>query len=276
MSGPDVKILGSIGPKSITGNSFDASPDGGTTKLPAVNFPEPVNPSDVATKNYVDTHAAPSPTGTGFSHVTSGAVDSAARAVNLASADVSGVLPTANQAAQSLGGSLGGTTTSGTVKQVDGTGTTDDYGGTGAIANIPATESVFGSGTTHPVVAGNKGATTTDGTTWTTVAVYTPPANSYGDMTVTVLGGDFTGGSATGDHYRADFLYTVSRIGTSAPTLNPSSPPPTNVRSRTTAGSGSPSARVQISSNTVVVQVLGAAAARTWRWSATPQDQRVT
>lgn len=36
------------------------------------------------------------PTGTGFSHITAGAQDGAARAVNLASADVTGILPIAN------------------------------------------------------------------------------------------------------------------------------------------------------------------------------------
>lgn len=39
---------------------------------------------------------SPTPTGTGFRHVTSGTEDAAARAVNLASADVTGTLPAAN------------------------------------------------------------------------------------------------------------------------------------------------------------------------------------
>ena len=56
------------------------------------------------------------PTGTGFEHVTAGAQDGAARAVNLASADVTGVLPIANLP-------VGGNTTAG-ILQCDGTTTT--------------------------------------------------------------------------------------------------------------------------------------------------------
>lgn len=43
--------------------------------------------------------AGPAPTGTGFAHVTGGVLDPAARAVDLSSSDVTGVLPLANEAA---------------------------------------------------------------------------------------------------------------------------------------------------------------------------------
>lgn len=46
----DIQLGGSVGPKTVTGNSFDAA------GLPAVNFPDPTNPQDVATKAYVDAH----------------------------------------------------------------------------------------------------------------------------------------------------------------------------------------------------------------------------
>jgi hypothetical protein len=60
------------------------------------------------------------PTGTGFVHVTGGAADPAARAINLASADVTGVLPTANQAAQSMLGDVTGTTAASVVSKIQG------------------------------------------------------------------------------------------------------------------------------------------------------------
>jgi len=64
---------------------------------------------------------ASTPTGTGFPHVTAGVRDAAARAVNLASsADVTGVLATANQAAQSLAGDVTGTTAAASVVAVRG------------------------------------------------------------------------------------------------------------------------------------------------------------
>lgn len=60
------------------------------------------------------------PSGTGFVHVTSGTQDGAARAVNLASADITGTLPTGNQAAQSMGGDISGTTASASVVSLTG------------------------------------------------------------------------------------------------------------------------------------------------------------
>ena len=60
------------------------------------------------------------PTGTGFAHITGGALDSAAKTVDLASADITGILATGNQAAQALGGDLSGTTASATVAKLNG------------------------------------------------------------------------------------------------------------------------------------------------------------
>lgn len=59
--------------------------------------------------------AAPTPTGTGFVHITGGSEDSAARAVSLASADVTGVTPVANG-----GTGLNAAGANGTVLQVVG------------------------------------------------------------------------------------------------------------------------------------------------------------
>lgn len=53
-------------------------------------------------------------------HITGGAQDGAARAVNLATADVTGTLPTGNQASQSCSGDVTGTTAATTVVALTG------------------------------------------------------------------------------------------------------------------------------------------------------------
>lgn len=57
------------------------------------------------------------PTGDGYPHITAGAQDAAAGPINLAggATHVTGILPTANQAAQSMGGDVGGTTAAATI-----------------------------------------------------------------------------------------------------------------------------------------------------------------
>lgn len=267
----DIGMGGSIGPKVTTGNAFDGN------GLPAVNFADPTNAQDAATKNYVDTHTGAVPTGTGFRHVTSGAEDGTARAVNLASGDVTGTLPTGNQAAQSLAGSLGGTTATATVKQVDGSGSSDDFGGSAATVPIAAQEISWKVDANNGCLEYVGKCATTTNTDWTGFA-FTPAADSVYDVVVTVLGWDTSGtsGAPTGDCYRYDLKFLVSRVASGTPAFTPSAGAilPLNTSGSNAVNGGTPQARVQLSTNLVQVQTLGPVAGKGWHWTFTFDVQR--
>ncbi len=138
-----------------------------------------------------------SPTGTGFSHVTSGAWDTAARAVNLATSDVTGTLPTGNQAAQSL-------STSGDVACIgttaSGTCTAQSVSGSGGNANVSATQTTLASSSSDPIVGGSYPVQTTNATA-TTCLTFAVPNNAGEDVVVTAIGRNTAN---NGDLYRAD------------------------------------------------------------------------
>lgn len=85
---------------------------------PEVGWVKPLNQAIAA----VTSGGGSIPSGTGFVHITSGVQDGSARAINLATADVTGTLPAGNQAAQTLTGDVTGTTGSNTVVTITGSG----------------------------------------------------------------------------------------------------------------------------------------------------------
>lgn len=172
-----------------------------------------------------------------------------------------------------LGGSLEGTASSATVKTVDGTGTTTDFGTSGATCPIAATETVLASGSSVPVLAIVAPAATTDGTTWVTAATYTPVANTLADFSISVLGLDKTASPIGGDFYRADIVFDAMCSGSSAPTLSPGTPVAANVRS---SGAGSTYAvQIVVSGGNVLILVKGAASTNV-SWSVIGQGQLVS
>lgn len=105
---------------------------------------------------------APTPTGTGFTHVTSGAQDSAARAVNLATSDVTGTLGVGNG-----GTGLASAGTSGTLLKSTGTGFSNTVAGnlpfigTGFTAESPdGTSSSMTEDCTNAITLSSDGNTT--------------------------------------------------------------------------------------------------------------------
>jgi hypothetical protein len=140
------------------------------------------------------------PTGTGFTHITSGSQDSAARAVNLAGADVSGTLPAAN--VQALGASGGG----------HQAGVAPDPGGTSGTSRFLREDATWatpagGGGMSAPggsgVVYWNGSATTDATPAQLATALRDPTKNSYIDLAHGTSGNDSTDNptSATQNDY---------------------------------------------------------------------------
>src|SRR6185437_7515824 len=171
-----------------------------------------------------------------------------------------------------LGGSLGGTAGAATVVQVDGSGTADEFGGTGAIANIPALETVFGSGTNYKARSGIRNAQTTDGTTWVDLVTFSPTANSLHDWSVSIVGYDTAN---SGDFLRFDLNFSSTMgAGGSTPAVTPSSPSGSNVRSSGSGGTYG-GAQVVTSAEQTKIQVKGLAS-KTIRWVAFILNYRVS
>jgi hypothetical protein len=139
---------------------------------------------------------------------------------------------------------------------------------------ITSTETVLDSGGTNPVQGAVGGATTTDGATFVTLFSFTPPANSGDDWSVSLIGIDVTGAPPiSGDFSRSDIQFSSTRIASAAPTLFPSVPAVANTQS---SGGGSTYAvQVVVSTNTLLVQVRGAAA-KTVHWRGVAQRMPVS
>jgi hypothetical protein len=115
-----------------------------------INFVSGATVVDNPSQNRTDITitALTTPTGTGFVHITSGVADAAARAVNLATADITGVLPAGNQAAQTMGGDVTGTTAASTVVGLTGTGAAPN-----ATVAMHANAILFDTGVTQAAVS---------------------------------------------------------------------------------------------------------------------------
>lgn len=158
------------------------------------------------------------------------------------------------------------------IPKVDGAGATTDFGTTGAIAPIIATETVLAANTTVPVPSIVSKVNTTDGTTFVTAATITLLPNSARDCSFTYLGLDQTASPINGDFARGDYSFNIVRVGSGAPVVSPIGVTPTNQRS---SGAGVTYAtQVIIVSNTVVFQVRGNAATDIG-WSVIGQMQEV-
>jgi len=131
---------------------------------------------------------------------------------------------------------------------------------------------VLASGDTY-AVKGFTGEIQTPSDAFVTIASFTPPTNSAGDWSVTLLGLDVTGAPPVpGNFYRADVTFSHVRAA-GAPTLYPATPAATNVVSN---GTGSTYAvQVVLSGNIIEIQVAGNAATDV-DWSVIGQLQAVT
>jgi hypothetical protein len=139
------------------------------------------------------------------------------------------------------------------------TGTVNSISGASSIP-ITATETVLNSSGTNPVNSIIYSQTTTNSTSTTAVSI-AMAASSASRFIVNVLGVD-TGGA--GDLYSADYEFLVQRAGSSAATLNPSTPAAYNIL---TNGSGSSmNSSVALSTNTLQISVTGLAST-TIHWS---------
>lgn len=168
-----------------------------------------------------------------------------------------------------VGGDLSATTnTAQIVTKVSGSGSTDDFGNAGATANISASETIFNSNSTAPIISETFTATTTS-TTAVTIGTFAPVSNSINDFSVSLVGFNT---SNNGDFYRGDLNFTVwDTAGTL--TMTPSSPSASNVRS---AGSGSTYViSASVSGSNVLIQVAGNAAT-TVHWSSAIQIMKIT
>ncbi len=95
------EIGGSAGPQLYDNGGAIEARTAALDSLAIMRGATPVGSNDLATMAYVLAHGGgggSTPTGTGWQHFTGGAADPAARAVNISSADITGILPIADLA----------------------------------------------------------------------------------------------------------------------------------------------------------------------------------
>lgn len=149
-----------------------------------------------------------SPTGTGFFHFTGGAPDPTARAVNLASSDVTGTIGTANLPNGTPDWT--GPITANVIGNVTGTGV-NSATSDGGIVTVAPTEVVLANGLNYPVRVFVGQVTTTDNSTWQTIFSWTPSALGrtyawYLDCNLSDMSND-AGTNPTGDGVEANFQF---------------------------------------------------------------------
>jgi hypothetical protein len=220
------------------------------------------------------------PTSTGFAHVTSGAWDSAGRAVNISGSDITGTLAlsafTPGTAAQFL---ITNGSTLPAWASMSGDGTISSAGalavvqitGTGGNVNVVPTETTFGSGNTNPVysVVTNGPVQTTSGSFVTAVS-FAHPNNATTDWSVTCVGRNT---SNNGDVYKGSVIFTEQRYGGASPSTVGTAAYVLNVNTNG-AGNTWSGINVTTSSNNVVIQV-GGATSTTVDWTCLGQIEQV-
>jgi hypothetical protein len=156
------------------------------------------------------------------------------------------------------------TTLSGDVTvSATGTTTVNSISGNSPI-NILASETILASGTNYSIIGIVNGITTINNTV-TTAITYLHPDNTMIDWSVTFIGRNNTN---NGDLYRSDFFFTTQRFASGAPVMYPGSPSASNIRSN--GGGSSYSATVSISSNNILLNVVGVSST-TINWSVSAQ-----
>jgi hypothetical protein len=152
---------------------------------------------------------------TGNGAYVSGASSLAYSALNLAGGGgwVTGVLPAANQAAQTMGGDATGTTASNAVVQISGTGATD-YGVAGTKVTATTTQVRTAGGTSFTCDAVNTGvALSSVAATFSTICTIQTANNTAFDFATTFFAADFFASSQTqitGNTQRMSVQFTVS------------------------------------------------------------------
>lgn len=228
-----------LGTSDVTGTL--GVPHGGTG-LTSVGTAGQVLATDGGVMYWLTPSAGPSVSGTGFAHVTSGSFDSPARAVNLASGDVTGTLAHGNG-----GTDVTSPSTAGKVLRSDGTNWTsnniqssdllglspalaspsvttalhgwigdsglDPYGQVGERIDIAATTVCVGDAGAV-VCSGNlrSDVTFTDATTWTTFYTFTPPARHVGAVDIEFFAYDLVDAPDAGP---VDFVRCTLQLTTS-------------------------------------------------------------
>lgn len=199
-------------------------------------------------------------------HIPQIVVGADGRVTSVANVAVSG-LPTGTGIVVVNGGAGSAKTVSGdtTINPATGASVVLAITGSSGSVSIAASETLLDATSSAPVEGQVSHCTTTDGTTWVTCSTFTVPATTASDWSVSFLGFD----PITGDFARGDLVFTV--VNGSSVVMSPSTPAAINSR---TGGAGSTwAAQVVLSSNTVNVQVKGAAST-TVKWSAARQIQR--
>ena len=132
---------------------------------------------------------------------------------------------------------------------------------------VPANSGSLNSSGNAPLAWGVQSLTTASNTPASFAPEFVIPPSTTFDCSFSVLGR-----STVGDYYRADFFVTVDRTSAGVPTVNPSTPAATNVR---TQGSGSSCAvTVTVSGNNIIVTATGLSGVP-MDWVCTPQIQEL-